>query len=378
MTHVMQVSPPQFAPGPVDGAALTAAFATFYQYVLARMDLRYPQNDFGGLGSAGEVLTSTGVAAPIYMPVGFPSVANDTVIGNVSGGPAPAVGLTQAQLTSLVNLVTSVLSGAIPAYPGDATKFFNGNGAYTVPSYPVAANPSAKVGTTTVNGAASTFMRSDAAPALDLTTAYNFTGGLQSGGVNVSTATGANPSASVGLSTINGSAATWMRSDAAPPLDQSIVPTWTGLHVFTRTTGTPITINNSVGDTVSMNSTSASGVLSRYQNSATDIGYVGSAKVAIGAGLNLGDFSVASNAGQLLLGSNGSVAITVSTTQAVSIAKALGVNGNSAPSQVTGWGTPTGGTVVNNFSGTLATLLQTSEVVAQIITDLKALGIYGA
>ena len=49
--HVMKLAPPQFAPGPVDGAALTAAFATFYQYVLARMDLRYPGNDFGGLGN---------------------------------------------------------------------------------------------------------------------------------------------------------------------------------------------------------------------------------------------------------------------------------------------------------------------------------------
>lgn len=40
----------------------------------------------------------------------------------------------------------------------------------------------------------------------------------------------ANPSASIGLTAVNGSAATAMRSDAAPALDQSIAPTWTGTH----------------------------------------------------------------------------------------------------------------------------------------------------
>lgn len=40
----------------------------------------------------------------------------------------------------------------------------------------------------------------------------------------------ANPTAQVGLSAINGAAVTAMRSDAAPALDQGIIPTWTGLH----------------------------------------------------------------------------------------------------------------------------------------------------
>lgn len=41
-----------------------------------------------------------------------------------------------------------------------------------------------------------------------------------------------NPSASVGTSAVNGTAATFMRSDAAPALSQSIAPTWTGIHTF--------------------------------------------------------------------------------------------------------------------------------------------------
>lgn len=47
-----------------------------------------------------------------------------------------------------------------------------------------------------------------------------------------SLASGANPTATLGLSAVNGSAGTFMRSDAAPALSQSIVPTWTGYHTF--------------------------------------------------------------------------------------------------------------------------------------------------
>lgn len=43
----------------------------------------------------------------------------------------------------------------------------------------------------------------------------------------------ANPTAVIGLTAVNGSAGTFMRSDAAPALDQGIAPTWTGIHTFT-------------------------------------------------------------------------------------------------------------------------------------------------
>jgi hypothetical protein len=46
----------------------------------------------------------------------------------------------------------------------------------------------------------------------------------------------ANPTASVGLSIVNGSASTFMRSDGAPALSQSISPTWTGTHSFNLAT----------------------------------------------------------------------------------------------------------------------------------------------
>lgn len=46
---------------------------------------------------------------------------------------------------------------------------------------------------------------------------------------------GANPTAKVGLTAVNGSAATYMRSDGAPPIDQSINPVWTGFQTFAGT-----------------------------------------------------------------------------------------------------------------------------------------------
>lgn len=59
--------------------------------------------------------------------------------------------------------------------------------------------------------------------------------GTDSGGVKgffTFSGTGANPTGSVGLTAVNGSQLTFMRSDAAPPLDQSIAPTWTGNHTW--------------------------------------------------------------------------------------------------------------------------------------------------
>jgi hypothetical protein len=52
---------------------------------------------------------------------------------------------------------------------------------------------------------------------------------------------GANPTGTVGLSAVNGSLTTFMRSDAAPPLSQSISPTMTGTWIWTDTTGGGIT-----------------------------------------------------------------------------------------------------------------------------------------
>jgi hypothetical protein len=360
----MQVRPPTFPSGPVDGAALTKAFAIFYKEVLARMDLRYQKNDFGGLGQNGQVLTSTGVSDPAWADTGFPIIPNDTVVGNVSGGTATAQALTEAQLTALVNLVTNTLSGAVPSLPNDATKFFNGAGAYAVPAYPTAANPTAKVG----------------------------------------------------LSAINGAAATFMRSDGAPQLDQAIVPTWTGAHTFSAA------LNANLGITVTGAAFTSRGITDNATSTILTVKSSGTPSVGIAAisgqvGLQVNgngtDAIVASCSGSNLgvnvisaSGSNASMSLSQTATSAwklyntattselrfndgtadrftmalggsTKFGAAIGVNGNSAPAQVTGWGSPTGASVVNNFpGGGPATLAQCSNAIAQIITDMKALGFY--
>lgn len=71
------------------------------------------------------------------------------------------------------------------------------------------------------------------------TAAYNLA--VTSAGKIIEVATGGggpsagNPTASVGLTAVNGSAGTFMRSDAAPPIDQAIAPVWTGTHTFSGT-----------------------------------------------------------------------------------------------------------------------------------------------
>ena len=62
-------------------------------------------------------------------------------------------------------------------------------------------------------------------------------------------ASGANPTASVGLSAVNGSAATFLRSDGAPALSQAISPTWTAAHTFSGGAYTNITINAAANQT---------------------------------------------------------------------------------------------------------------------------------
>ncbi|MFH1838498.1 MAG: hypothetical protein ABH808_03330, partial [Candidatus Kuenenbacteria bacterium] len=57
----------------------------------------------------------------------------------------------------------------------------------------------------------------------------------------------ANPSANIGTTVVNGSATTAMRSDAAPALSQTIVPTWTGTHTFSNSTYSALFTGGNVG-----------------------------------------------------------------------------------------------------------------------------------
>lgn len=70
--------------------------------------------------------------------------------------------------------------------------------------------------------------------------------------------TAANPTASLGLTAVNGAATTFMRSDAAPALDQAITPTWTGKHIFSAvaTAADPTLVLQSTNPVLEINRTS--------------------------------------------------------------------------------------------------------------------------
>jgi len=249
------------------------------------------------------------------------------------------------------SVFTSTTNGLAPASGGGTVNYLRADGTWATPPGTggvTFANPTALVGSTAVNGVATTVMRSDAAPAIDLTANYTYTGQwtfsrtgttsalniyanattyqcalgfassaefkmdiassatglgvyvtgtkylavtagnvdvpagtltvastsvrdggiLTSGTVNAARlptfgtaaagivpasgggttnflradgtwaaaggGTAANPTASLGLTAINGVATTYMRSDAAPALDVTIAPTWSGLHTFSQ------------------------------------------------------------------------------------------------------------------------------------------------
>jgi hypothetical protein len=78
-----------------------------------------------------------------------------------------------------------------------------------------------------------------------------------------------------------------------------------------------------------------------------------------------------------VLDSGNNVNLTINPAGVINAAN-LTVNGASTPSQVTGFGSPTGSAVINNFPGASATLVQCSNTIAEILVVLKSYGFIGA
>lgn len=198
-------------------------------------------------GTSGTVI-NTGTPA-----VGNVPAYSDTTGTNVA--PSSALTLTGTNAALKGNLTANggaftnslTIGGvAVSTFTGTSGTVIN-SGTPAVGNVPTYSNTT---GTNIAPSSALTLTGTNAALTGNLTANGGaFTNALTLGGVAVSTATGANPSASVGLSAVNGSAATWMRSDGAPALSQSIGPTWTGAHIFNASSGVPVTITPGAANT---------------------------------------------------------------------------------------------------------------------------------
>lgn len=250
--------------------------------------------------------------------------ATSRILGRITAGAGSMEELTGTQVTTLLDTFTSTLKGLVPLSGGGTSNFLRADGTFAVPAgTTVGANPTASVGLAAVNGVATTYLRSDGAPALDVSISptwsgthtfsntpvvpaaswtyakiqnvsatSRFLGRITAGAGSMEELTGtqatsllnvftstlnglaplsgggttnflradgtwaapsggggtpADPTASVGLTAVNGSASTYMRSDAAPALSVSIAPTWTGAHIYTPASGVGVTINAAAG-----------------------------------------------------------------------------------------------------------------------------------
>lgn len=180
---------------------------------------------------AGTVTSVGATANGIFSWTGSPVTSSGTlglVTTGTSGG-IPYFSSSSALSSSGVLTANALLlgggAGGAPVNLGSlgtTSTLLHGNaaGAPSFGAVSLAADVSGNLPVTNLNSgtsaSSSTFWRGDG------------TWATPAGGGSV-----ANPTATIGLTAVNGSATSAIRSDGAPALSQAIAPTWTGAHTFT-------------------------------------------------------------------------------------------------------------------------------------------------
>ncbi len=152
-------------------------------------------------GSGTTAITAT-IASGAVSLTKMANFAANSIMGNNTGSPATPLALSISQTKTLLAIANTDVSGLGTASTHATGDFF-------------------LVSNNLSEGTAST-MRTN----LGLGTLAT------QSGTNTGDQSGANPSATVGTSAVNGSAGTFMRSDGAPAINLTMAPTWTGLHSF--------------------------------------------------------------------------------------------------------------------------------------------------
>lgn len=186
--------------------------------------------------SSGYVLTSDSSGVGTWQAAPATGITNIATSAPITGGPITStgtIGITQS---------TSSIDGYLSSTDWNTfnNKQVSGNYITALTGDVTASGPGSAIATlATVNSNVGSFTNSSIT--------VNAKGLITAASSGTGSPSAADPTGTVGLSTVNGSLSTYMRSDAAPPLSQSISPTWTGNHIFTPGSGDTLVKAGNVG-----------------------------------------------------------------------------------------------------------------------------------
>lgn len=101
----------------------------FKSIALTVTDGTHSVDNVNQLKFIGGTVSGTSPDATVSI-TGISPIANNEVLGNISGGTANPIGLTQAQFTAIINQFTSSLAGDVPASGGGTANFLRADGTW--------------------------------------------------------------------------------------------------------------------------------------------------------------------------------------------------------------------------------------------------------